>query len=106
MNKLIINSQDTLRFISIPSIKYCKSDNCYTSVFLDNGEELIVCKSLKKLSDEISSQQFIRVSQSFLVNKDHIKLIDKKNKQLKLLDDKQIPFTTSIAELLVLMKIK
>ncbi|QIL41614.1 LytTR family transcriptional regulator [Pedobacter sp. HDW13] len=103
MNKLIIHSHESLRFVPHSEITYCKSDNCYTSIFLDNGEELIMCKSLKKLLAELDPTSFIRVNQSYLINKNFIKIIDKKNKYVELINNQRIPFTTTIAELLSLI---
>lgn len=103
MKKLIVNSQEHLRFVPHHEITYCKSDNCYTSIFLNNGEELVVCKSLTKVLLDLNPDDFIRISQSYLINKDYIKLIDKKNKQVELIDSKRIPFTTTINKLLILI---
>ncbi|ATP57183.1 hypothetical protein CPT03_12220 [Pedobacter ginsengisoli] len=103
MKKLMISSQESLRLVSCSDIIFCKSDNCYTSIFLDNGEELVVCKSLKKISQELDSLLFIRVNQSYLINKDFIKIIDKRNKFIELVSSQRIPFTKTIAELLSLI---
>ncbi|ATP57181.1 hypothetical protein CPT03_12210 [Pedobacter ginsengisoli] len=103
MKKLMVSSQESLRLVSCSDILYCKSDNCYTSIFLNNGEELVVCKSLKKISQELNPLLFIRVNQSYLINKDFIKIIDKKNKFIELASSQRIPFTTTISELLSLI---
>jgi two-component system LytT family response regulator len=97
MKKIIIPSQGNLRIVSHSDIIYCKSDNCYTNIFLDNGEQFIVCKSLKKIFSELGSEMFIRVNQSYLINKNYIKFIDKKSRQVELINNQRIPFTiTSI----------
>ena len=100
MKKLIIHSQESLRFVSHTDISYCKSDNCYTSVFLHDGEELVMCKSLKKVFDELNPDLFVRVNQSYVVNKNYIRLVDKRNKLIELVNGKRIPFTTTIGELI------
>lgn len=104
MEKLIIPSQDYLRFVGQNEIILCKSDNCYTSVYLISGEELVICKSLTKLSLQLHPTIFIRINQSYLVNREFIKLINKKKKHIELTNDKQIPFTITIKELLYLIK--
>jgi len=101
----MFSSQESLRLVSCLDILYCKSDNCYTSVFLNNGEELIACKSLKKIAQELGSLTFIRVNQSYLINKDCIKSIDKKNKLVELINNQHIPFTVTLKDLLTSLEI-
>ncbi|MDN5285015.1 MAG: hypothetical protein JWR38_1289 [Mucilaginibacter sp.] len=100
MDRLIIHSQDQLRFIFQNDIAYCKSDNSYTTLYLSNKEELIICKSLTKVLKDLSPQLFIRINQSYIVNKNYIKLIDKRKRLVELTDSRQIPFTTTISNLL------
>ena len=103
MNKIIIHSQDTLRFICQSDITHCKSENCYITVYVNNGEEHIVCKSLTMMHKEFDPKVFIRTNQSYIINKNYIKLIDKKKKIVELNNHKQIPFTTIISTLLMLI---
>jgi len=103
MKKIIIHSQDQLRFVCQSEITHCKSDNCYTTVYVNNGEEHIICKSLTKLYKDLDPQVFIRTNQSCIINKNYIKLIDKKKKIVELNNCKQIPFTTTISTLLMLI---
>lgn len=100
MKKVIFSSHDDINLISQSDIRFCKSDNCYTTVYLHNGNELVVCKSLSKLSQELDPALFIRASQSYLVNIDYIKIIHKKEKYILMNNDFKIPFTLSIKALL------
>jgi DNA-binding LytR/AlgR family response regulator len=101
--KLIVHSQNHLRFIAHDDIIVCKSDNSYTSIYLTNGEELVMCKSLTQLLKELDPLYFIRVSQSYLININFIKAIDKKKKQIELINNQHIPFTTTLKRLLRLL---
>lgn len=101
MAKIVIASQDHLRFINEEEILFCKSDNCYTYIFLSTTEKLIVSKSLAKFSKELNSSDFVRVSQSFLINIKYIRSIDKKRKLIHLTDMSEIYFTSSLKDLLV-----
>jgi len=104
MQKVVIHSQDQLRFINQSEITHCKSDNCYTTIYLNNNEEHVVCKSLTKIYKELDPQLFIRINQSYIINKNYIKLIDKKKRLVELDSNKQIPFTTTISVLLNLIR--
>ncbi|WP_316824171.1 MULTISPECIES: LytTR family DNA-binding domain-containing protein [Pedobacter] len=99
MKKLIVNSHDSLRVIAHSDITFCKSDNCYTSIFLNTGEELVMCRSIKKISEALEGTSFIRVNRSYLINRESIKLVDKKNKHVELNGGECIPYTTSLANL-------
>lgn len=100
MKKIIVNSQNNLRLILKSEIMLCKSDNCYTTYYLVGGEEHIVCKSLVKVYSELDSSIFIKISQSFLVNVNYIKSVDKKNKVLELQNNRCVPFTINISSLI------
>ncbi|MCW3110208.1 MAG: hypothetical protein JWQ09_4714 [Segetibacter sp.] len=100
MNKIAIHSQDRIHFISPDHIAFCKSDNCYTFIHLKNGEKLLISKSLAKFSKELDQGKFIRANQSYLVNINFINSIDKRKKDIELLNQTLIPFTITIKELL------
>lgn len=103
MKKIIINSQDQLRFVAQHDITHCKSDNCYTTIYLNNKDEHVICKSLTKVFKELDQKTFIKVNQSYIVNKHHITMIDKKKKLVELNGSSKVPFTTSIGVLLELI---
>lgn len=100
---IVVHTQDHLHIIEERNILYCKSDNCYTCIHLKSGEKIMISKSLSKFSKELTLDCFIRVSQSYLVDKHSIKRIDKKKKQLELPNDLRIQFTTTLKELLYLI---
>lgn len=101
MKKIALCSSDKISLVIEDNILFCKSDGCYTTVYLNNASELLACKSLSKISKELSSDCFIRVSQSYLVNLQYIKTIHKKEKCVELYNDVKIPFTISIKRFLV-----
>lgn len=100
MKKLVVHSQEHLRFIIQDDISHCKSDNCYTSIFLSSGQEIVLCKSLKKLQAELDPETFIRINQSYIVNKNYIQQIDKKKKYIELAGNTCVPFTITLSSLL------
>lgn len=100
LNKIIIHTQDRVRFITQGEIVFCKSDNCYTYIYLVSGEEILISKSLSKFTQGLDPERFIRANQSYLINTQYIKSIDKKKRCVELLNLALIPFTTTIKELL------
>jgi two-component system LytT family response regulator len=68
---------DALHLVNVDEILYCRSDNSYTTFFLENDEKIMVSKSLKEFEGILSEHHFFRSHQSFLVNVNHVKKIDK-----------------------------
>lgn len=98
--KLVIPCKDVVHVIRQKEIAYCSAENSYTKVFLVNGEEIIVSKSLSKLSEQLNPERFIRVSQSYLVNMEHVNKIDKRNKIVELFGSERISFTVKLKTLI------
>jgi two-component system LytT family response regulator len=103
--RIIIPSQDIIHLIDQSDILYCQSENCYSTIYLLDGRNFVLVKSLTKLEKELDDTFFIRVNQSFLVNKHFIKTINRKKKQLFLANDQMIPFTTTIKKLIILVSL-
>lgn len=75
--KLILKTADSLHIIDIKNILYCQSDNSYTTFFIENDEKIVVSKSIKEYEELLSEHYFIRPHQSYLVNLNQVKKIDK-----------------------------
>jgi two-component system LytT family response regulator len=98
--KLILSEKHFVYLISHANIAFCESDNCYTTIYLIDGKRHLAVRSLAKLSNEdLNVPDFIRVNQSFLINRNHINTIDKKKKIIKMTGDYEIPFTISLKSL-------
>ena len=52
---------------------HCESSNNYTTFFLHDGEELLVCKPIYEYEEILKDYGFIRCHQSHLVNKRFVK---------------------------------
>ena len=75
--KLVLKTTESLHIIDISDIQFCRSDNSYTTFYLIDGEEIVVSKSIKEYSELLTEYGFFRPHQSFLVNLNHVKKIDK-----------------------------
>ena len=79
--KIHLSQQDTIFFVKPEEIIFCQSDSCYTNVHLTNGKRILIVKSLAKFQKELPSNNgFLRVNQSFLINKRFVQSIDKKKR--------------------------
>ncbi|MCF6331720.1 MAG: LytTR family DNA-binding domain-containing protein [Draconibacterium sp.] len=75
--KLVLRTSESLHIIDVRDICFCKSDNSYTTFYFKENEKIIVSKSLKNYEGLLTEYGFYRVHQSFLVNLNHIKKVDK-----------------------------
>ena len=75
--KLILRTSDSLHIVDISDIYFCKSDNSYTTFYFEGNEKIMVSKSLKEYESLLTEYGFYRAHQSFLVNLNHIKKVDK-----------------------------
>jgi two-component system, LytTR family, response regulator len=75
--KLVLRTSDSLHIVDISDIYYCQSDNSYTTFYLAGNEKIVVSKSLKEYEGLLKEFGFFRSHQSFLVNLNHIKKVDK-----------------------------
>lgn len=89
---LYITTKKGSHAISKDSILYCQSDLKYTVFVIDNG---MIIRKLGKLQsiEEKYLWDFKRIHQSFLVNPEKVKSIDKTTNEIILTNDIRIPFS-------------
>jgi len=75
--KIVLRTADAMHIVDIEEIIYCRSDNAYTSFYLSSGEEIIVSKSIREYVDLLREYGFFRPHQSYLVNLNYVKKVDK-----------------------------
>ncbi|MFT6500320.1 MAG: two-component system LytT family response regulator [Crocinitomicaceae bacterium] len=71
--RLALHSQDKIQIVEITTILRCESSVNYTTFFFQDGQQIVVTRTLKEFGDLLSEQGFFRVHQSHLVNTKHIK---------------------------------
>ncbi|EZH72391.1 response regulator [Aquimarina atlantica] len=72
-NKICLSTADSVEFINIEDIIYCKANGAYTSFILKNNISLLVSKHLKEYENLLIEQQFMRTHNSFLINLKEVK---------------------------------
>jgi two-component system LytT family response regulator len=66
--KITIPQQSGFEVLNTSDIMYCKADDNYTEIYLNNNKRKIVSKTLKYFEDALSNSSFARVHKSYLVN--------------------------------------
>lgn len=66
--KITIPQLNGFEVINTSNILYCKADDNYTNIYLDNDKKKLVSKTLKYFEDALNNANFVRVHKSYLVN--------------------------------------
>ncbi|MCW5519685.1 response regulator transcription factor [Aureitalea sp. L0-47] len=102
-----INSANRRKKISIPlsgktlfvhsdEVVFCKSDGNYTEFYLADGRKEVITKNLKEVHEELLTDSFCRIHNSYCVNIEHIReYIRGEGYYLIMTNDHQIPVSRS-----------
>ena len=71
--KITIPQQHGFDVLETSNILYCKADDNYTEIYLQNEKKKLVSKTLKYFEDALKESGFARVHKSYLVNVDEIR---------------------------------
>jgi len=93
-HKIAISSLKEIHFVTVNQIVRCESSNSYTTIFIENQEQIVSTTSLFEYQNLLEKYGFIRCHQSHLVNKNYIKSIKKSEGNILLLTNKdEIPIS-------------
>ncbi|HNQ26529.1 MAG TPA: LytTR family DNA-binding domain-containing protein [Aquaticitalea sp.] len=94
--KITIPLQDGFEVIQTSDILYCKADDNYTEIYLNNNKKKLVSKTLKYFEDTLDSASFARIHKSYLVNVNEIvKYVKGKGGSVVLSNGKEIMVSAS-----------
>ncbi|GAA4091832.1 LytTR family DNA-binding domain-containing protein [Mucilaginibacter panaciglaebae] len=85
--KIALPTLSEIRYIKVNTIIRCEAENNYTTFYLDNGEQILVCRTLKEYAELLQPRRFIRPHQSHLVNLAFVKSYLKEDGGTLLLTD-------------------
>ena len=86
--KISLHTSEKIIVVQLSEIVRCESDNNYTTFYLENGETILVSKTLKYYSDMLKEHSILRVHQSHLINTKFIKEFIKSDGGYLILKDK------------------
>jgi len=80
INKIAVPEGNQLHFIKPEDIVYIKADNSYSELYLENGKQMIVSRSIKNFEDGLKENPcFCRIHKSYLINTHFVEKYDKSN---------------------------
>ncbi|MFK8103349.1 MAG: LytR/AlgR family response regulator transcription factor [Saprospiraceae bacterium] len=71
--RIALHTQEKIQVVDISNIIHCESTGNYTIFYFQNGEKLLVTKTLKEFDLLFQEHHFLRVHQSHLINTQQIK---------------------------------
>lgn len=71
--KISLNTANKIMVVNLDDIVRCQSDNNYTEFFMNDGQKILVGKTLKYFADMLKELDFLRVHQSHLINIQFVK---------------------------------
>ncbi|WP_235299557.1 LytR/AlgR family response regulator transcription factor [Portibacter marinus] len=99
VQKVALPVLDGLQFVKIDDIIRAEASGNYSTVYMNNGTQHFISKTLKFIMEAIEHSKFIRVHQSHLINMDYVsRYIRGKNGQIILDDGSVIPVSRSKKE--------
>ncbi|NKI26710.1 response regulator transcription factor [Arenibacter sp. 6A1] len=89
--KITINTDGKLLFLQSDEILFAESDGNYSTLFLTDGQKIVLTKKLKEVNEILPKSIFFRVHNSFIINLHKIKEFFKTDGYLVLESNHKIP---------------
>jgi len=97
--KIAFPTQHSVELVPLNNIMSCESSSNYTRIHLNNGQVMLVSKTLKDIEELLDMPPFFRVHHSFLVNLQYaVRYIKGEGGWLVLSNDVSIPVSRSKKE--------
>ena len=94
--KITIPQLDGFEILNTSDILYCKADDNYTEIYLNNNKKKTVSKTLKYFQEALTNSGFARIHKSYLVNVNEVvKYIKGKGGSVMLSNGKQVMVSAS-----------
>lgn len=89
--RITINTDGKLLFFESDEILYAESDGNYSTIFLRDGQKILLTKKLKEVNELLPSSCFFRIHNSYIVNLNHVKEFIKTDGYVVLDSNHKIP---------------
>lgn len=66
--RIALPTFDGFIFVNVKDIMHCKSESNYTTICMQNGEKIVVTRTLREIEGSVNSPEFYRVHNSHFVN--------------------------------------
>lgn len=89
--KITLNTDGKLIFLESDEILYAESDGNYSTIFLTDGQKIVLTKKLKEVNTLLPKDSFFRIHNSYIINLNKIKAFLKTDGYVILKSNHKIP---------------
>jgi two-component system LytT family response regulator len=89
--RITLNTDGKLLFLESDEILYAESDGNYSTIFLTDGQKIVLTKKLKEVNTLLPSDSFFRIHNSYIINLNKIKEFLKTDGYVVLKSNHKIP---------------
>ncbi|MBO0331063.1 LytR/AlgR family response regulator transcription factor [[Muricauda] lutisoli] len=89
--KITINTDGKLVFLNSDDILFAESDGNYSTIFLSDGQKILLTKKLKEVNALLPESSFFRIHNSYIINLNKIKEFLKTDGYVVLESNHKIP---------------
>ncbi|WP_430907272.1 LytR/AlgR family response regulator transcription factor [Maribacter sp. 2-571] len=89
--KITINTDGKLLFLENDEILYAESDGNYSTLYLSDGQKIVLTKKLKEVNELLPDDSFFRIHNSYIINLHKIKEFLKTDGYVILKSNHKIP---------------
>ena len=89
--KITLNTDGKLLFLEGDEILYAESDGNYSTIYLTDGQKIVLTKKLKEVNELLPQESFFRIHNSYIINLNKIKEFIKTDGYVVLKSNHKIP---------------
>ncbi|MDO6470880.1 LytTR family DNA-binding domain-containing protein [Maribacter sp. 1_MG-2023] len=89
--RITLNTDGKLLFLESDEILYAESDGNYSTIFLTDGQKIVLTKKLKEVNELLPADSFFRIHNSYIINLNKIKEFLKTDGYVVLKSNHKIP---------------
>mgnify|MGYP001824895430 FL=1 len=89
--KITLNTDGKLVFLESQEILYAESDGNYSTIYLSDGQKIVLTKKLKEVNELLPGDSFFRIHNSYIINLTKIKEFLKTDGYVVLQSNHKIP---------------
>ncbi|WP_338870337.1 LytTR family DNA-binding domain-containing protein [Spirosoma sp. SC4-14] len=92
--RLALPTQEGYEILEVADIVRCMADASYTHFYLNNGQSMLICRTLKEVEQALEPNGFVRVHHSHLINPVYVrKIVRQEGGYLLMADQVQVPIS-------------
>ncbi len=101
VTKIAIPGQNGVSFVDLNEIVYAEASNNYSKLFLTDGRQFVISKTLKDVQEVLEEEHFLRVHRQYVINLNHVKSLNRNEGLLTMDNGDHLPIARAQKERLV-----